>query len=187
MKQNRFLTSAIAILMASAITIIATDTYTGTLLVTPQITHKSVGASTLSETIQTVYQWTLTQSAGATYVNNLYVSNGTLAAGATNTVDLYGTLANSFGVTLNMVCIKGLILCPSNSVGGTVTIRPAAANGISGLFEDTSGAIVRSRGCYSTFAMDTNGYAVANASADSIEIVNNATNTTTYQLIIFGE
>ena len=167
---------------------IAADTYTGVISVSPQIVHQGGSGSALTETLASVFTWTIsTVSSNAAYVGALYVVNGSVAAGATNTVDLYGSVQNSFGATLNMTRVKGLIFCPSNSLGKAAYIRPAAANGMTNIWEGAHGSVVNSGGCLALFARDTAGYPVANGSVDSIEIAGTATNATTYSLYVFGE
>ena len=187
--KSRIVSIAAAVSLSTVLAIVAADTYTGAISVSPQITHQSTTAgSSLMESLQSVYSYTISSATNnAAYLNALYVASGSLAAGATNSVDLYGSVLNSFGATLNMAKVKGLILCPSNTVQTTVTLRPAAANGMTNLFEDASGITVRTAGCFALFAKDTAGYTVANGSMDAIEIVNNGTNTTTYSLYVFGE
>jgi hypothetical protein len=166
----------------------AADTYTGVISVSPAIVHQGGSGSALTETLSSVFTWTLSPvSTNAAYLGALYVVNGSVAANATNTVDLYGSVQNSFGATLNMSKVKGLIFCPSNSLGNAAYIRPAASNGMTNIWEGAQGSVVNSGGCLALFARDTTGYPVSNGAVDSIEIAGTATNATTYSLYVFGE
>lgn len=181
--------SALAFFGVSAM--LKADTYSGTISVAPSITHQSTTASTLQETLLSVFSWTISStSSNAAYVNALYTKSGTLAAGATNTIDLYGALLNSFGQTVNMARVKGLVLCPSNSLNRPVILRPSLAGGLTNLWESgasTNGCLVRSGGCFAAFAKDTNAYPVADGTCDSVDIVSTATNSTSYSLYVIGE
>jgi hypothetical protein len=181
---------AAAIVAASSLTIaiLAADTYTGVISVSPAIVHQGGSGSALTETLSSVFTWSLSAvSTNPANVGALYVVNGSVAANSTNTVDLYGSVNNSFGAVLNMARVKGLIFCPSNSLGKACYIRPAAANGMTNIWEGAQGSVVNSGGCLALFAKDTVGYPVSNAAVDSIEIAGTATNATTYSLYILGQ
>ncbi len=188
---HRTVVSLLASIVAAAAlvsAVIAADTYTGVISVSPNIVHQGGTGSTLTETLTSVFSWTLSATAtNPANIGALYVVNGSVAAGATNTVDLYGSVNNSFGAVLNMVRVKGLIFCPSNSLGKACYIRPAAANGMTNIWESTGGSVVNSGGCLALFAKDTTGYPVSDAAVDSIEIAVTATNATTYSLYVFGQ
>lgn len=183
--------AAIGMIYAIAITARG-DTYTGAITVSPAITHQSTTASALMETLSSVYSYTISSSSSnVAYINALYTKTATLTAGQTNIIDLYGSVLNSFGVTVNMARVKGMILCPSNSLNYPVIIRPAITGGMTNLWESgasTNGIVVRSGGCWAIFAKDTNAYPVADGTCDSVEIVSTATNpVTTYSFYVFGE
>jgi hypothetical protein len=181
--------ATIAALLVGA-AILCADTYTGTISVSPAIVHQSTTASSLMESLSTVYSYTISSGTGnVAYVNCLYTKSGTIVAAGTNTIDLYGTVLNSFGSTLNVVRVKGMILCPSNSVGSPVIFRPSTSGGFTNWTADTSadGVKVRSGGCFAIFAKDTTAYPVTATTCDSLDIVSTATNSTTYSLYIFGE
>ncbi|MFJ9645010.1 hypothetical protein [Streptomyces sp. NPDC101206] len=112
----------------------------------------------------------------------------TLAASATEDLDLAGMLADVFGTTLTYVRIKGLFVAASSTntnnvvIGagtnpwatllnatGTVTLRPGVACG------------------FFTGAADATGYAVTAATGDILKVANSAGSTSvTYDVVIVG-
>jgi len=185
----------------AALTLAATlhaDSITGSIKVSPNLTHTGSGAaSTLTETISDVWKWAGTSATVgtqglATAVTMMYViqSNG-IPAGATNTIDLYDSVYDSFGVKFKPAKVKGFIFCPTNSMTvapQTMLVRPASANGWATWMSTTTSAIrVFSGGCFAIFAPCTNAYTVTGATGDLLETVNESTNASGYKLTILAE
>jgi hypothetical protein len=198
-------TTLAACLTASLIALLAclarADDISGTIRIAPNLTHEgNNGASTLTETIADVWKWAGTSSTvgtgtTATAISKMYVvvSNG-IPAGATNTVDLYGGVYDSFGVLFSPSQVKGFIFCPTNSLAVTnngyqsMLIRPSSANGWATWMSTTTSAIrVKAGGMFALFAPCTNAYAVTATTGDLLETVNESTNACGYSLYIFAE
>jgi hypothetical protein len=177
------------------------DDITGSIKIAPNLTHSGAGsASTLTETISDVWKWagtsaTVGTGTTATAISKMYVvvSNG-IPAGATNTVDLYGGVYDSFGTLFSPSQVKGFIFCPTNSLSvltngyQSMLIRPSSANGWATWMSTTTSAIrVKAGGMFALMAPCTNAYAVTATTGDLLETVNESTNACGYSLYILAE
>jgi hypothetical protein len=164
------------------------DPISGTISVSGPVLHTGGTASSLQESIDSFFSWTLASTeTNVLSLSCLYSASGSLAGGATNTLDLYGAVLDSFGATVKLARVKLLVFCPSNAIAATATIRPAAAAGFTNWCDAAEGVTVRAGGALAFFAPDLTGYPVSNSVCDSLEIVNNATNSATYKLYIGGQ
>ena len=199
--KTMMISAAAAGLVAGCLALLYADDITGTIRVSPNVTHSGDGAaSTLTETLADVWKWagtsaTLGTGTTATAISKMYVvvSNG-IPGGATNQVDLYGAVYDSFGNLFSPTQVKGFIFCPTNAASivtngyQSMLIRPASVNGWATWMSDTTAAIrVKSTGVFALFAPCTNAYAVTATTGDLLETVNEATNTCGYRLYIFAE
>lgn len=179
----------------------AGDEVVGSIKLSPNLTHSGSGSgSTLTETIADVWKWagtsaTLGTGTTATAISKLYVLvSNNIPAGATNQLDLYGAVADSFGNTFSPSQVKGFVFCPTNSLSVTASgyqsmlIRPASANGWATWMSGTTSAVrVKAGGVFAVFAPCTNAYAVTANTGDLLETVNESTNACGYRLYIFAE
>lgn len=188
-----------AVLAVAAV--VHADDIIGSIKISPNLTHSGDGAaSTLTETIADVWKWagasaTVGTGATATAISKMYVLvSNNVPPGATNTLDLYGAAADSFGTTFSPAQIKGFIFCPTNSLSvltngyQSMLIRPAPAAGWATWMSGTTSAIrVKAGGMFAVFAPCTNAYAVTATTGDLLETVNESTNAAGYRLYIFAE
>jgi hypothetical protein len=197
LKRYAFASLALAVITFAA----RADNIAGSIRIAPNLTHTGAGTgSTLTETIADVWKWagassTVGTGTTATALSKMYVvvSNG-IPAGATNTVDLYGAVTDSFGVLFSPSQVKGFIFCPTNTLNvvtngyQSMLIRPASENGWATWMSGTTSAIrVKAGGMFALFAPCTNAYAVTATTGDLIETVNESTNACGYSLYIFAE
>jgi hypothetical protein len=171
---------------------IGASAISGRLYVLSTVTHTSGTASTLTEELGNPWYWgggigTLGTNGSATGLSKLYVSDATIAASGTNTIDLYGALTDSFGATVNMSKVKLLLIAPSNAMAGqSVTLRASASNGMTNALP-ASGNSVLCGGAFFLAAPTAIGYSVSNGVCDTIEVINDSTNAATVKVIIAGE
>jgi hypothetical protein len=172
------------------------DTITGTARVEMNITHTGTNtATTVTEELVNVYKWGGTGAFGtngaAAGVGRMYAATLSLGAGATNTLDLAGSLTDSFGASLTFARVKFLSITPSNSmaVAQSVLVRPAPANGWATWMSTTTSAVrVWSGGCVvPVMCPQTNAPAVTAGTGDLLDIVNESTNAATVTVIILGD
>lgn len=124
---------------------------------------------------------TLTDGTGANQANMLWTDTRTLTSGSTEDLDVYGGLTNAFGDTINLTAIKAVIIVASTenttnlTVGGdsadASTIRGTLKPGGWLVYADPSAA----------------GDAVADSTADIIQVANAAGASADYDIIVIGE
>jgi len=150
------------------------DTIVGSLRVSPNLTHTGTGggSATLRESIDTLMSWTITGSTQDVSLTKLYVESITLTAGASTNIDLYGSLTDSFGVSVSFSNVKFMAFgCRTNYAA--VGIGGAAANAMTNWVRDTSDIVnVNPNSWAFFFSPIDGGYAVSNGVADTLSITN---------------
>jgi hypothetical protein len=136
----------------------------------------------------------LSNGTGAESGDQTWHDRRTLTTGASETLDLYGTLTNAFGATVqfNMIRILWII---NNSTASTLQIGGAAANAFSPMFANSSDILVlRPSGAtypamVALTAPDATGYDVTSGTADQLKIAHGGENSAslTYDIILIGE
>jgi len=132
----------------------------------------------------------LTDGAGANQANKLFADTRTLAASATENLDLSGVLVDAIGAQLAFTKIKGLLIRAAAANVNNVIVGGlnAAAFGVVSLFGvDPSSLIVRPGGFVLLAAPDAAGYAVTAGTGDLLKIANSgAGSAVTYDVVIIG-
>ncbi len=192
---KRIIIAAIAAIAAMA----HADSISGRLRINSSVVHSNNAAgSTITETIDNPWYWNggdgdIGTNGAASDINYIYVAKPTLASTYTQTLDLAGSLTDSFGATLTFTKVKLIVVAPTNAAGvagaaDTITVRPAAANGATNwIAAGSSGVTVRHGGVLMLASPDATGYGVVATSGDILEIVNNSTNAAYTKIIIAGE
>ena len=195
MKTLRIIAAGLASIGAA---VLLADEITGTIRISPTITHNGANAAAdLTETISDVWKWagtsaTIGTQGLATALTKMYVAvSNNFPAGATNTLDLYGGLTDSFGNSFTPAKVKGFIFCPTNNMTvppQSMLVRPDHSAGWRS-WMDTTGSAVRvfSGGAFALFAPVTNAYTVTDATADTLTLINESTNQCGYKIYIFAE
>lgn len=171
------------LLLSSAL---SETTFSGTFRSTTTWQHtKTVGASTLNETLPTLFVWTHENGTGFEQMNAFASSSAALAAGATNTVSL-GAAVNGFGDVVAFIRVAFLAVRAAASNSADIVVGGAPA----GAFESwasTAGATftVKPGGLALFIAPSTNGYAVGTSTNLMIRNASTATNAA-YDLYIGG-
>jgi len=131
---------------------------------------------------------TLTDGAAANQANKFFADTRTIAASGTDTLDLVGTLTDTFGALINFTKIKAIVVVARGANVNDVVIGGAVANGFVSPFGAATDKVkVKPGGAFAIFAPDVNGYAVTAATADLLQIANSAAGTSvTYDIVIVG-
>lgn len=142
---------------------------------------------TTSGNTRTALSWPSGTSAGM--CDQSWESIGrSLGAGAAELLDLYGSLTNEQGETINFARVQAIYVVNNGTNNGdTVRLGGAsntAAVGVvsTGTFDIRGGT---SGGGLLLFASD-NGYTITNTSADKLQVSNPGTNAITYDIHIVG-
>lgn len=132
--------------------------------------------------------WPLTDGAGANQIQQVFADTRTLAASASESLDLAGSLTNAFGATITLTKVKALIIRAAAGNTNDVVVGGAASNAVASIFGATTGTLnVKPGGAMVLIAPDANGYAVTATTADLLKIANSGSGTSvSYDIIILG-
>lgn len=136
------------------------------------------------------YETILQTGTGAGQADKIFHDQRTLAASATEDLDLAGSLTDAFGAAVTFAKIKALII--SAAAGNTNNVLVGGvANGLATVITPAASGIVvvRPGATFAVFAgvADSTGYAVTAATADLLHMANSAAGTSvTYDVIVIG-
>ena len=149
---------------------------------------KALDLDTATDPLAVDYSQLFSSGTGANQASNLFHDSRTLAASASETLDLAGVLANAFGVTLTFTKIKALIVHAASGNTNDVVVGGAATNAWVGMFSDATDKVtVKPGGTLVWIAPDANGGAVVASTGDSLQVANGGAGTgVTYDIIVIG-
>lgn len=163
------------------------DTVTGTMIVNPNITHTSTGASALKETVTELFTWRYSTNAND-QITKIYVQTNMLNGSSNIVYDLSGSLSDSFGQPVSFTKVRVLAVLTTNSNYGAIGVGGAASNQWATWLGDTNDIVSVLPGSLLFIASPTtNGYAVSNAVSDLLSITNFTASNAYYSIIIGGE
>lgn len=112
----------------------------------------------------------------------------TLAASATEDLDLAGALTDAFGNTLTFARVKGLYVAAADANPENVEVGGAGTNGFATPFGDpTDVVIVRPGGFFAVGASDATAYAVTAGTGDLLTVTNGGSGgSVTYDVVVVG-
>ncbi len=131
----------------------------------------------------------LATGTGSGQMNRAYDSQRTLAASATEELDLAGdaTFKDAFETALTFVKVKLLYVKAATANTNNVEVGGAAANAFVGPFKDATDKIVLSPGGVWLVVHPTTGWTVTAATGDKLLIANSGAGTSvTYDIAIAG-
>jgi len=155
------------------------------------VTGKHTGALDLGTA---TFPFTLTSSfslhsgTGAGQADRVFTDTRTLAASATENLDLAGVLTDAFGVTLTFVTIKAVIIraAAANNAANAVQVTRPASNGVPFLMAAGDGISLAPGYTFAWFGSGA-GVTVTPATGDLITVTNSAgTNSVNYDVVIIG-
>ena len=110
----------------------------------------------------------------------------TLAASASENLDLAGALVDAFGATLTFVKVKAILIKAHAANTNAVQVGGAASNGFFAMFGASTDRLSLPPGAMSLIAND-GGYAVVASTGDLLKIANGGAGTgVTYDIVIVG-
>lgn len=126
---------------------------------------------------------------GANQANNCFSDERTLAASATEELDLAGGLTNGLGATLTFTAIKAILVIAATGNTNDVLLGGAAANAFTGPFQNSSDIVNIKPGGVALFLNPSAaGWAVTAGTGDLLKLANSAGSTgVTYRIVIIGE
>lgn len=116
-----------------------------------------------------------------------YANTISLAASATTTLDLAGSLADAFGNTLTFAKVKGIFVqCPATNVG-SVQIGGNASNAFNGPLGGTTPKLATMPGGVTSLVHPGAGWTVTAGSGDVLKLTNtDAVNAASASVVIWG-
>ncbi|MEE4598224.1 hypothetical protein V2J94_41385 [Streptomyces sp. DSM 41524] len=132
----------------------------------------------------------LASGTGAGKADKVFSDRRTLAASASEDLDLAGVLLDAFGGSITFARIKGLIISAADGNSNNVIVGGASSNGfVSWVGGATHTVTVRPGGTLALMAggADATGYAVTAGTADLLHIANSGGSTSvTYDVVLIG-
>ncbi|NNJ04151.1 hypothetical protein HHX38_08385 [Streptomyces sp. PKU-MA01144] len=131
----------------------------------------------------------LSSGTGAGQADKVFSDRRTLAASATEDLDLAGVLLDAFGAAITFARIKGLVIKAAAGNTNNVVIGAAATNTWATLLGATHTITLRPGAalCVMAGATDATGYAVTAGSGDLLKVANSAGGTSvTYDIVLIG-
>lgn len=129
----------------------------------------------------------LTSGTGLGAADMLWSDTRTLAASATEDLDLAGSLTGPLGTTLTFARVKLVYVTAAAANTNNVNVTRVATTGIPMFLADGDGISVRPGGTFLAVAPDATGYAVTATTDDTISFTNSAGSTSvTYSVVIIG-
>lgn len=126
---------------------------------------------------------------GVDQASKLFHDERTLAASATESLDLAGGLTDAFGTALTFAGIKGLIIRAAAGNTNDVLVGGAASNAFINWVGDATDVIaIKPGGLLVLLAPTAAGYAVTTSTGDLLKVANSGGTTgVTYEIIILGD
>lgn len=136
------------------------------------------------------YSTILATGTGAGQADKVWHDQRTLAASATEDLDLAGGLTDALGAAVSFAKIKALIISAAAGNTNNVVVGGVAAGLSTILQPQTTGLlVVRPGATFAVFAgaADATGYAVTATTADLLHLANSAAGTSvTFDIVIIG-
>ena len=130
---------------------------------------------------------TLATGTGASQADLVFADTRTLAASATEDLDLAGSLVDALGNTLTFVKVKAIYIKAASGNTNNVEVTPAAANGFLGPFNAAADQVDIAPGGSMNLTAPVAGWTVTAGTGDLITITNSAGTTgVTYDIVIIG-
>jgi hypothetical protein len=149
----------------------------------------TAGLSAPQSPVNTRYDRSFANGAGAAQANEMYAATLTIGASATTTIDVAtgGGLLNALGLPLALARIKGIYVKAAAANANNVVLTRPAANGVP-IFSAVSAAFaIKPDGLFSIWDPSAAGIVVTAATADLIDFTNSgAGSSVTCDVVIIG-
>lgn len=128
-----------------------------------------------------------TNGVGLDQANRMWHDQRTLAASATENLDLAASLVDAFGNTLTFTRVKAIIVRAVDGNTNSVQVTRPAANGVPLFMAAGDGIALTPGAAFVAIFPDANGIAVTAGTGDLLTITNSAGGTpVTYDIVIIG-
>jgi len=147
---------------------------------------KSTDFQDVSQSFSHSVSEALSAGTGSGQADLLWADERTLAADATEDLDLAGVLADIFGDTVTFVDVKAILIENTSTTASVISISPAAANGFTGPFADASDQLNIPAGGSVLLSHPGAGWTVTAGTGDKITMTEESTLEGQYKITILG-
>lgn len=126
-----------------------------------------------------------TDGTGANQAKKIFTDTRTLSASATENLDLYGSLVDQFGTTINAAKLKAIVVTAASGNTNSVQVTRPASNGVPLFMAASDGIALTPGASFCAVFPDANGIAVTASTGDLLTFTNSAGSTSvTYTVIL---
>ena len=130
---------------------------------------------------------TLTPGTSSGNADLIFMDTRTLAASATENLDLAGSLTDPLGATLTFVTIKAIYVKAASANTNNVVVGGAGSNTLLGIFSDATDKIVVKPGGVFMWVAPATGATVTASTGDILLVANSSSGSSvTYDIVIIG-
>lgn len=129
----------------------------------------------------------LLDGTGAGRASKSFFGSRTIAANATDALDLVGALVDALGQPVTFTKIKMIAIKAASTNAGDITFGGGTTPCNTMFGASTDKIKIKPGGVFLIGAEDANGFTVTPTSADLINIVNTVASTVAYDIVIIGE
>lgn len=123
----------------------------------------------------------------ANQATKVFADTRTLAASATENIDVNGVLFDSFNTAVTLTAVKALLIAAKSTNTNNVIVGGAASNGLLGIFNDPTDKIIVKPGGAFLWCAPATGATVTPATGDILLVANSAGGTAVdYDIIVIG-
>lgn len=143
---------------------------------------------TVSAPLDRIFRSQLNNGTAAGQADLIFSDTRTLAASASESLDLAGSLVDALGATLTFARVKCLYVAAAAGNTNDVVIGGAASNAFVNWVADATDKVrVRPGGALLLWAPGATGYPVTAATGDLLQVANSGAGTSvTYDVVIIG-
>ena len=160
----------------------------GKIQLSPKLTHTGPSElSTPSESLQTIFNWAVTTGTNVNQMSGLFFDQRTITNKETEVLDLYNSLTDHFGTTMNFTNVKFFAIVAASANTGDIVVGGALNSWTNWITLSNTTVRVRAGGAMVFVAPDVTAYPVTDSTGDKLQIYNAGTNSSTYDVYIGGK
>lgn len=152
------------------------------------ILEAAVDIGTVQHKVDYGATYNLADGTGADQIKEIFADTRTLAASATENLDLAGVLVDAVGTTITFSKVKAILVKASASNTNDVMVGGHASAACFTMFNAATDKLrIKPGGMALLVAPDANGFAVTATTADMLTVGNSSSGTgVTYDIVIMG-
>ena len=148
---------------------------------------KALDLGTADLPIDVLANIALADGTGANQADRIFTDTRTLAASATEDLDLAGSLTDAYGATITLARIKAILVKAASANTNNVNVSRPASNGVPLFLAASDGIQVLPGGAFLWVAPNAAGIAVTAGTGDLLTFTNSSSGTSvTYDVVIVG-